>query len=150
MDYVENRVVENLGLEYVQGKELYYVKLSDNLRTESTVSCKCTVAKDHNKIQLYKFSTLNLLCLQCRVTVINIFIPISFFFKIELNRVRHMVADMSCLGKSSDLRLFVYTKKIKMALSKQTIDEDLMFEMLKNNLKLIWDLCVLDGLNSQP
>uniref|UniRef100_M1BVV6 DUF7903 domain-containing protein n=1 Tax=Solanum tuberosum TaxID=4113 RepID=M1BVV6_SOLTU len=56
MDYVENRVVENLGLEYVQGKELYYVKLSDNLRTESTVSCKCTVAKDHNKIQLYKLS----------------------------------------------------------------------------------------------
>ncbi|XP_015159158.1 uncharacterized protein [Solanum tuberosum] len=122
MDYVENRVVENLGLEYVQGKELYYVKLSDNLRTESTVSCKCTVAKDHNKIQLYK---------------------------IELNRVRHMVADMSILGKSSDLRLFVYTKKIKMALYKQTMDEDLVFEMLKNNLKLIWDLCLLDGSNSQ-
>ncbi|XP_049391797.1 uncharacterized protein LOC125856327 [Solanum stenotomum] len=213
MDYVANRVVENLRLEYVQGKELYYVKLSDNLRTESTVSCKCTVAKDHNKIQLYK---------------------------IELNRVRHMVADMSILGKSSDLRLFVYTKKIKMALSdeeineikdligsaildselpgglrwplnkrhssggryvvnaighttaksymnssirfkfrhanrskfksstgevtqeiflkmpgivselhKQTMDEDLVFEMLKNNLKLIWDICLLDGSNSQ-
>ncbi|KAH0682981.1 hypothetical protein KY290_021575 [Solanum tuberosum] len=68
MDYVENRVVENLILEYVQGKELYYVK-------------------------------------------------------IELNRVRHMVADMSCLGKSSDLRLFVYTKKIKMALSDEEINE---------------------------
>ncbi|KAL3339532.1 hypothetical protein AABB24_028234 [Solanum stoloniferum] len=27
MDYVENRVVENLGQEYVQGKELYYVKV---------------------------------------------------------------------------------------------------------------------------
>ncbi|KAK6791810.1 hypothetical protein RDI58_010891 [Solanum bulbocastanum] len=96
MDYVENRVVENLGQEYVQGKELYYVKLSDKLRTESIVSCKCTVAKDHNKIQLYK---------------------------IELNRVRHMVADMSILGKSSDLRLFVYTKKIKMALSDEEINE---------------------------
>ncbi|KAK6777940.1 hypothetical protein RDI58_024658 [Solanum bulbocastanum] len=96
MDYVENRVVENLGQEYVQGKELYYVKLSDKLRTESIVPCKCTVAKDHNKIQLYK---------------------------IELNRVRHMVADMSILGKSSDLRLFVYTKKIKMALSDEEINE---------------------------
>ncbi|XP_049391461.1 uncharacterized protein LOC125855812 [Solanum stenotomum] len=96
MDYVENRVVENLGLEYVQGKELCYVKLSDNLRTESTVSSKCTVPKDHNKIQLDK---------------------------IELNRVRHMVADMSCLGKSSDLRLFVYTKKIKMVLSDEEINE---------------------------
>ncbi|KAK4724278.1 hypothetical protein R3W88_027057 [Solanum pinnatisectum] len=68
MDHVENRVVKNLGQEYVQGKELYYVK-------------------------------------------------------IELNRVRHMAADMSILGKSSDLRLFVYTKKIKMALSDEEINE---------------------------
>ncbi|XP_015159254.1 uncharacterized protein [Solanum tuberosum] len=146
-----------------------------------------------------------------------------------------MVADMSCLGKSSDLRLILYTKKINMILSdeeingikdligsaildsevqgglrwpigkdssggqyavigighttaksyrnssirfklwhadrfdfkssagedtqeiflkmpgiiselrKQTMDEDLMFEMLENNLKLIWDLCLFDG-----
>ncbi|WMV25873.1 hypothetical protein MTR67_019258 [Solanum verrucosum] len=108
MDYVENRVVENLGQEYVQGKELYYVKLSDKLRTESIVSCKCTVAKDHNKIQPYK---------------------------IELNRVRHMVADMSILGKSSDLRLFVYTKKIKKALS----DEE------KNEIKDLIGSAILDS-----
>ncbi|XP_049391460.1 uncharacterized protein LOC125855811 [Solanum stenotomum] len=154
MDYVENRVVENLGQEYVQGKELYYVKLSDKLRTESIVSCKCTVAKDHNKIQPYK---------------------------IELNRVRHMVADMSILGKSSDLRLFVYTKKIKKVLSvsyllcsnteisstgevaqeanlkmsgilsqlqEQTIDENLVLKMIEDNLKLIWDHCLHDGSSS--
>ncbi|XP_069152865.1 uncharacterized protein [Solanum lycopersicum] len=180
------------------GKVLFY---------GTTVSCKCPMAKDHNKIQLYK---------------------------IELNRVRHMVANTSIRGKSSDLRLFVYTKKIKLALSdeekneikdligsvildsqvpgglrwpldkrhspggryvvnsigyttaksymnssirfkfrhanrykfesstgeevtqeifmkmpgivselrKQTMDEDLVFEMLKDNLKLIWDLSV--------
>ncbi|XP_015159246.1 uncharacterized protein [Solanum tuberosum] len=202
MDYVENRVVENLGLEYWQGKELYYVKLSDNLRTESTVSCKCIVAKDHNKIQLYK---------------------------IELNRVRQMVADMSILGKSSDLikideeineikdligsaildselpgglrwplnkrhssggryvvnvighttaksyrnssirfkfrhanrskfksstgevtqEIFLKLPGIVSELHKQTMDEDVVFEMLKNNLKLMWDLCLLDGSNSQ-
>ncbi|XP_009777298.1 uncharacterized protein LOC107801463 isoform X2 [Nicotiana tabacum] len=121
MDYMENQVAEKLGLEYVQGKELYCVKLSDELRPESTVSCKCTVAKDHKKIQHYK---------------------------IELNRVRHMVADMSCLGKSSDLRLILYTKKINIALSKQTIDENLVFEMLVDNLKLIWDHCLLDGSSS--
>ncbi|WMV25877.1 hypothetical protein MTR67_019262 [Solanum verrucosum] len=118
-----------------------------------------------------------------------------------------MVADISCLGKSSDLRLILYTEKINMILSdeeingikdligsaildsevqgglrvemahwqgffrssagevtqeiilkmsgiisefrKQTMDdEDLMFEMLENNLKLIWDLCLLDGSSS--
>ncbi|KAG5611220.1 hypothetical protein H5410_022501 [Solanum commersonii] len=168
------------------GKILFY-----RLQPNSTVSCKCTVAKDYNKIEISK---------------------------IELNRVRHMVADMSCLGKSSDLRLILYTKKINMILSdeeingikdligsaildsevqgglrvemahwqgffrfklrhadpfdfkssagevtqeiilkmsgiisefrKQTMDEDLMFEMLENNLKLIWDLCLLDGSSS--
>ncbi|XP_059308189.1 uncharacterized protein LOC132059566 isoform X1 [Lycium ferocissimum] len=211
MDYIENQVVEKLGLEYVQGKELYNVALSDMLQPDSTVSCKCTVAKDHNKIELYK---------------------------IESNRVRHMVADMSCLGKSSDLRLILYTKKIKMILSdeeineikdligsaildsevqgglrwplskdsssgryaaigighttsksyrnssirfklrhadrfdlrsstgevtreiflkmpgivsqlrKQTVEENLVFEMLENNLKLIWEHCLLDGSSS--
>ncbi|XP_060183720.1 uncharacterized protein LOC132613631 isoform X1 [Lycium barbarum] len=211
MSYIENRVGEKLGLEYVQRKELYYIKLSDKLRPESTVSCKCTVSRDQKKIQLYK---------------------------IELNRVRHMVADMSCLGKSSDLRLILYTKKIKMALSdeeineikdligsaimdsevqgglrwpfgkissggryaviaighttsksyrnssirfklrhanrfdfrssigevtreiflkmpgiisqlrKQTVEESLVFELLEDNLKLIWDHCLLDGSSS--
>ncbi|KAK4356734.1 hypothetical protein RND71_025705 [Anisodus tanguticus] len=96
MNYIENRVVEKLSLEYVQQNELYYVELSDKLRPESTVSCKCIVAIDQKKIELYK---------------------------IELNKVRHMVADMSCLGKSSDLRLILYTKKIKMALSDEEINE---------------------------
>ncbi|KAH0758081.1 hypothetical protein KY290_021574 [Solanum tuberosum] len=212
-DYIEHRVVEKLGLEYVKGKELYNIRLSDRLRPNSFVTCKCTVAKDYNKIELYKRTP------------------------------RHMVADMSCLGKSSDLRLILYTKKINIILSfafsedeqingikdligsavldsevqgdlrwpigkdssggqyavigighttaksyrnssirfklrhvdrfdfksstgevtqeiflkmpgiiselrKQTMDEDVMFEMLENNLKLIWDLCLLDGSSS--
>uniref|UniRef100_K4BS53 DUF7903 domain-containing protein n=1 Tax=Solanum lycopersicum TaxID=4081 RepID=K4BS53_SOLLC len=192
----------------LQRKKAYILSLWFQLiKDRTTVSCKCPMAKDHNKIQLYK---------------------------IELNRVRHMVANTSIRGKSSDLRLFVYTKKIKLALSdeekneikdligsvildsqvpgglrwpldkrhspggryvvnsigyttaksymnssirfkfrhanrykfesstgeevtqeifmkmpgivselrKQTMDEDLVFEMLKDNLKLIWDLSV--------
>ncbi|KAK6791815.1 hypothetical protein RDI58_010896 [Solanum bulbocastanum] len=68
-----NLAVEKLGLEYVEEKELYYVKLSDNLRSDSTAACKCTVIKDQGKIQLHKS---------------------------EVNQVCNMVADMSCLGKS--------------------------------------------------
>lgn len=33
---------------------------------------------------------------------------------------------------------------------KQAIDENLVFEMLENNLKLIWDRCLLDGSSSWP
>lgn len=95
MEYIGSLAVEKLGLEYVEEKELYYVKLSDNLRSDSTVFCKCTVAKNREKIQLYK---------------------------IEVNPVRNMVADMSCLGKSLDLRLMLRTKKIMTGLSDEEIN----------------------------
>ncbi|KAK4721734.1 hypothetical protein R3W88_011967 [Solanum pinnatisectum] len=93
MEYIGNLAVEKLGLEYVEEKELYYVKLSDNLH--STAACKCTVIKDQGKIQLHKS---------------------------EVNQVRNMVADMSCLGKSLDLRLMLHTKKIITALSDEEIN----------------------------
>ncbi|XP_019231511.1 PREDICTED: uncharacterized protein LOC109212336 [Nicotiana attenuata] len=85
VEFMENLVVEELGLEYVQEKELYYLALVDKLLPDSTISCKCVVAKDLKKIQLHK---------------------------IELSPVRHMVVDMSCVGKSLDLRLLLCTKKI--------------------------------------
>uniref|UniRef100_M1BVV5 DUF7903 domain-containing protein n=1 Tax=Solanum tuberosum TaxID=4113 RepID=M1BVV5_SOLTU len=58
-DYIEHRVVEKLELEYVKGKELYNIRLSDRLRPNSFVTCKCTVAKDYNKIELYKDEQIN-------------------------------------------------------------------------------------------
>ncbi|XP_015159331.1 uncharacterized protein [Solanum tuberosum] len=46
MEYMRNLALEKLGLEYVEEKELYYIKLSDNMRADSTGTCKCTVGKD--------------------------------------------------------------------------------------------------------
>jgi len=37
--------------------------------------------------------------------------------QVELNPVRHMVVDASCLDKSLDLRLMLYTKGILTALT---------------------------------
>ncbi|XP_006340491.1 uncharacterized protein [Solanum tuberosum] len=96
MEYIRNLAVEKLALECVEEKELYYVKLSDNMHADSIVTCKCTVVKDQEKIQLHK---------------------------IELNQIRNMVADMSCFGKSLDLRLMLHTKKIMMGSSDDEINE---------------------------
>ncbi|CAI9760832.1 unnamed protein product [Fraxinus pennsylvanica] len=41
---------------------------------------------------------------------------------VELNQVRHMVADMSCLGKNLDLRLLLRTKRILVALKDEEIE----------------------------
>ncbi|XP_027772039.1 uncharacterized protein LOC107016836 [Solanum pennellii] len=89
MEYIRNLAVGKLGLEYVKEKELYYVKLSDNMHTDLTVTSKCMAVKDQEKFQLHK---------------------------IEVNQVNNMVAHMSCLGKSLDLRLMLRTKKIMMGL----------------------------------
>lgn len=95
MEYITNEVVPKIGFVLEGEQELYHVKLSDKMRPDSTLSCKCTVMKDSKKLELCK---------------------------VELNQVRHMVADMSCLGKNLDLRLMVRTKRILVALKDEEIE----------------------------
>ncbi|XP_022890065.1 uncharacterized protein LOC111405427 isoform X4 [Olea europaea var. sylvestris] len=89
MEYITNEVVPKIGFVLEGEQELYHVKLSDKMRPDSTLSCKCTVTTDNKKLELCK---------------------------VELNQVRHMVADISCLGKNQDLRLMLRTKRILVAL----------------------------------
>ncbi|CAH9051987.1 unnamed protein product [Cuscuta europaea] len=90
MEHLTNEIVQKVGLDFEGDKELYHVKIFDNLQPDSTISCKCTVRKDCKSIELYK---------------------------IELNQVRHLVVDMSFLRKSLDLRLMLNTKRIVIALT---------------------------------
>ncbi|GLT71865.1 hypothetical protein SLA2020_438520 [Shorea laevis] len=86
--YIENimgEVARKIEVDFEEEKDLYHVKLSDATRPDSTLSCKCSVMKEDKKLQLYK---------------------------VELNQMRHMVVDISCLDKSSDLRLMLYTKGV--------------------------------------
>ncbi|KAL8533015.1 hypothetical protein ACS0TY_009319 [Phlomoides rotata] len=94
MEYVTRNLVPKLDSR-IKEKEVYHVKLSDNMRPVSTISCKCTVAKDTNQLELYK---------------------------IELNNVRHLVADMSCLDKNLDARLMLFTKRILVALTNEELE----------------------------
>nr|GLL23166.1 uncharacterized protein LOC109187997 isoform X2 [Ipomoea trifida] len=95
MEHVTDKIVQEIGLNFEEDKEIYHVKISDNFRPDSTISCKCAVGQDKKSIELYK---------------------------IELNQVRHMVEDISCLGKSLDLRLMLCTKRIMIALTDDEID----------------------------
>ncbi|XP_072962935.1 uncharacterized protein [Typha angustifolia] len=81
---IERLVIKKVGLEFALEKEHYHVKVLDKHQPDSTISCKCTVQKD-GKLKAYK---------------------------IELNQVRHMVVDISCLYKDLDLRLMLVTKKM--------------------------------------
>nr|CAD1836569.1 unnamed protein product [Ananas comosus var. bracteatus] len=84
MKNVEQLIVKSIGFDFESEREHYHVKVFDKHQPDSTISCKCTVRKDGG-LELYK---------------------------IELNQVRHMVVDISCLHKDLDLRLMLVTKKL--------------------------------------
>ncbi|KAJ8771709.1 hypothetical protein K2173_026886 [Erythroxylum novogranatense] len=94
MENIKDKVVPMIGVDFQEEKDVYHVKLSDNSRPDSTVSCKCSVKED-KKLQLYK---------------------------VELNQVRHMVTDVSCLDKNIDLRLMLCSKRILTALTDDEMD----------------------------
>ncbi|KAJ9131945.1 hypothetical protein P3X46_034845 [Hevea brasiliensis] len=84
MENIIDGVVPKVGVDFEEEKDIYHIKLSDDTRPYSTVSCKCRVQAD-KKLVLYKA---------------------------ELQKVYHMVTDVSCLDKNLDLRLMLYTKRI--------------------------------------
>ncbi|KAJ4762299.1 hypothetical protein LUZ62_072674 [Rhynchospora pubera] len=80
---VEELLVGKFGFKFEAAKEHYHVKIFDKHQPDSTISCKCTASHDGN-IKLYK---------------------------IELNQLRYMVTDISCVSKNFDLRIMLTTKK---------------------------------------
>uniref|UniRef100_J3LD26 DUF7903 domain-containing protein n=1 Tax=Oryza brachyantha TaxID=4533 RepID=J3LD26_ORYBR len=83
LDGMERSATEKMGLEFDSSKEHYHVKVFDKRQSDITISCKCTVQED-GKLAIHK---------------------------VELNQVRHLVEDISCLFKDLDLRLMLSTKR---------------------------------------
>ncbi|XP_038890293.1 uncharacterized protein LOC120079912 [Benincasa hispida] len=93
IDHITAKVIPQIGVEFEEEKDIYHMKLSDARRPDVTLSCKCTTLPELNKLKLYK---------------------------VDLNPVRHMVVDISCLKQSNDMRLMLRSKK---TLEKLTDDE---------------------------
>ncbi|KQJ99555.1 uncharacterized protein LOC100821526 [Brachypodium distachyon] len=84
LDDMERSAVEMMGLEFDSSKEHYHVKVFDKHRSDSTISCKCTLQED-GKLAIHK---------------------------VELNQIRQLVEDITCMSKDLDLRLMLSTKRI--------------------------------------
>ncbi|KAF9661137.1 hypothetical protein SADUNF_Sadunf19G0036500 [Salix dunnii] len=89
MENIIDGVVPTIGVDFEEEKDVYTVKLSDDTRPDATVLCKCIVLENKN-LRLYK---------------------------VELNQVRHMVIDVSCLDKNLDLRLMLCSRRILTSLT---------------------------------
>ncbi|GAV86153.1 LOW QUALITY PROTEIN: hypothetical protein CFOL_v3_29586, partial [Cephalotus follicularis] len=107
--YVESLIDEvatKIGVEL--DKDIYHIKLADSTQPDSTIACKCVVKED-KKLNLLKAS-------------------------IELNPLRNMALDISCLDKNLDLRLMLCTKR---SLTDLTDDE-------MHSIKTLINQAVLD------
>ncbi|KAL4598041.1 hypothetical protein ACB092_11G030400 [Castanea dentata] len=90
MENIKGEVAQKIKVDFEEEKDLYHVQLSDATLPDSTISCKCSVIKEDKRLQLSK---------------------------IELQPLRHMVIDISCLDKNIDLRLMLSTKRTLTALT---------------------------------
>ncbi|KAF3951549.1 hypothetical protein CMV_022814 [Castanea mollissima] len=90
MENIKGEVAQKIKVDFEEEKDLYHVQLSDATLPDSTISCKCSVIKEDKRLQLCK---------------------------IELQPLRHMVIDISCLDKNLDLRLMLSTKRTLTALT---------------------------------
>ncbi|KAG6738403.1 hypothetical protein POTOM_058019 [Populus tomentosa] len=114
MENIIDGVVPAIGVDVLMEKDAYTVKLSDNTRPDATVLCKCIVL-ENKKLQLYKAGFV---------------LP-----RVELNQVRQMVIDVSCLDKNLDLRLMLCFRKILTALTEEEM----------NNVRDLINSAVLDS-----
>ncbi|XP_010556807.1 PREDICTED: uncharacterized protein LOC104826016 [Tarenaya hassleriana] len=92
MESIKDAAVLKLGC-CMEKKDIYCVILSDKTHPDSTISCKCTVKEDKRLVM----------------------------HRVELNALRHCVADVSCLNQNIDMRLMVYSKRILTALTENEI-----------------------------
>ncbi|GLT59707.1 hypothetical protein SLA2020_325120 [Shorea laevis] len=90
MEKIMHEVVPKIGLDFEQKKDIYHVKLSHSRRPSATISCRCSLREGEAKLELKK---------------------------VELNKERYMVEDISCLNKSLDLRLMLCTRRILTSLT---------------------------------
>uniref|UniRef100_A0A1J3E341 DUF7903 domain-containing protein n=1 Tax=Noccaea caerulescens TaxID=107243 RepID=A0A1J3E341_NOCCA len=91
IQHIKSMVLPSHGFCFDLEKERYTVKVFHHTRPNETIICKCTLKED-GKLSLYKA---------------------------ELNSVRHLVVDVSCIDKNLDMRLMLASKRNMTALTEK-------------------------------
>ncbi|TXG66241.1 hypothetical protein EZV62_007516 [Acer yangbiense] len=90
MENIISGVAPKIGFDLEEDKDIFYILLSDSTKpSNSGIYCKCRMKED-KKLELYK---------------------------VEMNQVRKMIEDISCIDKNLDLRLALQTKRILTSLT---------------------------------
>ncbi|XP_010517136.1 PREDICTED: uncharacterized protein LOC104792646 [Camelina sativa] len=106
LQHIKSEVVRSHGFSLDLEKETYTVKVSHHTRPNATINCKCSLKED-GRLSMYKA---------------------------ELNPVRHMVVDVSCIDKNLDMRLMLSAKRKMTSLTDKEI----------SNIKALLDSATVD------
>ncbi|XP_031481072.1 uncharacterized protein LOC116251130 isoform X2 [Nymphaea colorata] len=117
MSFVENKVVQDIGLTLRAQKDEYHLKIEDKQLPDCVLTCRCVKNAD-GKLELKK---------------------------IEASPLRHLVVDLSCVFQDFDLRIMLITKRIVESFTaeeKHTIKEVIESAILDPDVKggLRWSL----------
>ncbi|KAK1295241.1 hypothetical protein QJS10_CPA16g00696 [Acorus calamus] len=118
LEAIQNSVVPKINVDFNSEREHYHVRVFDKFQDAATISCKCNLTKDGRELEIQKF---------------------------ELNDMRHLVVDISCLLNGTDLRLMLVTKRILTALTdeeKQSLNQLIKSAIMDPSVKggLRWPL----------
>ncbi|KAF8093029.1 hypothetical protein N665_0392s0004 [Sinapis alba] len=95
LQHIKSQLVPRHGFCIDLEKERYTVKVSHHTRPNETINCKCIVKED-GRLSLYK---------------------------VDLNLVRHLVVDVSCIDKNLDMRLMLSAKRKITDLTEEEISD---------------------------
>ncbi|XP_037493899.1 uncharacterized protein LOC119369057 isoform X2 [Jatropha curcas] len=165
MELIIDEVVPKIGVDFEEEKEVYHVKLSDNTRPDSTISCKCSVKTD-KKLLLYKVDEMNKIrdlidsavldsdvkgglrwplgktTSGNRYTVVGVWHTIAKAYKNPSVRLKVRHADRfdfrTGTGESTR-EIYLKLKGVVSQLQEQGAESDAVSNMLKDNLRLIWE-----------
>ncbi|KAL1193674.1 hypothetical protein V5N11_017567 [Cardamine amara subsp. amara] len=106
LQHIKSKVVPSHGFCFDLEKERYLVKVSHYSRPNVTIYCRCKFMED-GRLSMYKA---------------------------DLNNIRHMVVDVSCIDKNLDMRLMLASKRKLMDLSEEEL----------SNIKALLDSATVD------
>ncbi|KAF8039262.1 hypothetical protein BT93_B1714 [Corymbia citriodora subsp. variegata] len=167
--FVENvtlRVIPEIGLSFAYEKDIYRVELSDKSRPGATISCKCIASKAEQGLELYKEEEKNSIrdlitsavidssvkgglryplgkeSSGDRYSVIGVWHTISKTYKNSSMRLKVTHADRfnfrTSHGEVTE-ETVLKLKGITSALHGQSLGTDLISEMLKDAVKMVWE-----------
>lgn len=120
----EQLEMAKLGFDFDSQKEYYIVKLFNKTLADSAITCKCKVAEGGG-LEIYK---------------------------IQQNRLRHLVVDVSCVSKDLDLRLMLYSKEVSKTLDdvgkddiKRLVSDAVIDPNVKGGLRWSYGMDSVDG-----